>query len=575
MAMIRKSYITIFILLLYFSPLLWRSGGKLFAQYAGGNADGHSMIANETYVASCSLPANFNIYKGGDGSVVVVPQSPTCVSSGSELILNGDFSAGNTGFTSAYTYILPNTQINVSKYTVSTSPATSNPGYWQGSDHTTGTGNFMLVDGAGTVASVWCQTINVLTNTDYAFSAWLTSLHTDNPAQLQMSINGINIGNILYAPAAFNTWVQVGTLWNSGSDTTADICIVNQNTAGWGNDFGLDDISFHQCGLCYTVSNVPTVTAVSTNLLCSSQCIGTATATATGGSAPYTYSWNSSPMQTTKNATGLCAGTYSVLVTDANSKTDTAAVTIIQPAALTASVTSTAAACINNNGTATITPSGGTAPYVYIWNNGQTNTTATGLSIGDYTATVTDTNGCIKIQSVSVAPISAPIAFVSASSYTIVDGDSTMLTGSGGVTYQWSPSTGLSCSTCANPTATPNQTTDYCVTVADANGCTGSDCVTINIGDPCGTLYIPNAFSPNNDLENDLHCVLGGCIETFHITIYDRWGEMVFESTDQKTCWDGMYKGKLLNTAVFVYDLKATLMNGEKINKKGNISLLR
>ncbi|MBI4946616.1 MAG: gliding motility-associated C-terminal domain-containing protein, partial [Bacteroidetes bacterium] len=78
-----------------------------------------------------------------------------------------------------------------------------------------------------------------------------------------------------------------------------------------------------------------------------------------------------------------------------------------------------------------------------------------------------------------------------------------------------------------------------------------------------------------NDLENDLHCVLGGCIETFHITIYNRWGEMVFESTDQKTGWDGTYQGRLENTAVFVYDMKATLMNGENINKKGNISLIR
>ncbi|MBI4946792.1 MAG: T9SS type A sorting domain-containing protein [Bacteroidetes bacterium] len=218
---------------------------------AGGNADGHAMTANETYVAPCSLPAYFNLYKGGDGSVGLSQLPPTCASSGSELIVNGDFSAGNTGFTSAYTYIPPNTQIGPSAYTVGPNPATSNPGFWQGSDHTTGTGNFMLVDGAGVVVSVWCQTVNVSTNTDYLFSTWLTSLHTDNPAQLQASFNGVNTGSIFYAPAAFNKWIQVGTLWNSGSNTTASICIVNENTAGWGNDFGLDDISFRACDVCF------------------------------------------------------------------------------------------------------------------------------------------------------------------------------------------------------------------------------------------------------------------------------------------------------------------------------------
>ncbi len=72
-----------------------------------------------------------------------------------------------------------------------------------------------------------------------------------------------------------------------------------------------------------------------------------------------------------------------------------------------------------------------------------------------------------------------------------------------------------------------------------------------------------------------MECVRGNCIETIYFIIYDRWGEKVFETTDQKICWDGTYKGKLLNTAVFTYYMMATLTSGEKINKKGNISLIR
>lgn len=91
----------------------------------------------------------------------------------------------------------------------------------------------------------------------------------------------------------------------------------------------------------------------------------------------------------------------------------------------------------------------------------------------------------------------------------------------------------------------------------------------------CDVLFIPNAFSPNNDGENDMECVFSNCIETLSLVIYDRWGEKVFETTDPKVCWDGRYQGKLLNTAVFVYSMKATLITGEEIIKKGNVSLIR
>lgn len=97
----------------------------------------------------------------------------------------------------------------------------------------------------------------------------------------------------------------------------------------------------------------------------------------------------------------------------------------------------------------------------------------------------------------------------------------------------------------------------------------------MKIKNECAEIFVPNAFSPNNDMENDLECVLGNCIQDFYFAIYDRWGEKVFESTDPKNCWDGTYKGKLMNTAVFVYYLQATLNNGETIKKKGNVSLIR
>ena len=105
-------------------------------------------------------------------------------------------------------------------------------------------------------------------------------------------------------------------------------------------------------------------------MLCFGGTTGTATAVPAGGTAPYTYSWNSVPVQTTVTATNLGAGTYTVTVTDASGCTTTATATVTQPAAaLTATATATNVLCFGNTtGTATALPVGGTAPYTYSWN---------------------------------------------------------------------------------------------------------------------------------------------------------------------------------------------------------------
>jgi gliding motility-associated-like protein len=95
----------------------------------------------------------------------------------------------------------------------------------------------------------------------------------------------------------------------------------------------------------------------------------------------------------------------------------------------------------------------------------------------------------------------------------------------------------------------------------------------------CATgIYLPNAFSPNNDNENDFLQVYyenALCITSLHIAIYDRFGEKVFESTDPAFKWEGSYRGQIVNTQVVTYYLTATLIDGKEISKQGNISLVR
>ena len=163
--------------------------------------------------------------------------------SGANIINNGNFNNGNTGFTSGYNYATPN--VTEGQYFVGPSPQAWNGLMSNCSDHTTGSGNMMLVNGASVPdVNVWTETVTVTPNTNYAFSTWIQALYPPNPAQLSFSINGSDIGNLITASLPTCTWTQFFTTWNSGNNTSAVISIVNKNTFVQGNDFALDDISF-------------------------------------------------------------------------------------------------------------------------------------------------------------------------------------------------------------------------------------------------------------------------------------------------------------------------------------------
>ncbi len=148
-----------------------------------------------------------------------------------------------------------------------------------------------------------------------------------------------------------------------------------------------------------------------TDVKCFGGSDGTATVSVSGGATPYTYSWSPSG-GTASTATGLTAGTYTVTITDANSSSISRSITIGQPTALTATISSTVISQKNgNDGTATVIPSGGTAPYTYSWSsNGGTALTATGLTEGTHTVTITDAHSCTLVKSIFVdAPPAAPV----------------------------------------------------------------------------------------------------------------------------------------------------------------------
>ncbi len=160
--------------------------------------------------------------------------------SGNNLVVNGDFENGNTGFTSDYYYGTPG--LGPGGYSIQTNPLVCNPGFSQCGDHTSGSGNMMVVDGATTPGlTFFCQTIPVVPNTEYYFEFYITSVYSVSPANVQATFNGTPIGSVS-ATSTTCEWVQFSTVWNSGGASSVTICLEDLNIIGGGNDFAVDDI---------------------------------------------------------------------------------------------------------------------------------------------------------------------------------------------------------------------------------------------------------------------------------------------------------------------------------------------
>lgn len=168
------------------------------------------------------------------------------------LVANSGFDNGNTGFTSGYTYAAPSgsqTLWNEGRYSIGTTGQSLHANFSPHGDHTSGSGNMMVVNGHGSPNTVvWQQTVNVQPHADYAFSVWVCnqSVCSQNELSvLQFRINDSLLGSPFTAPNDTSTWEQFYEIWNSGGCGTATITIVNQTTVLSGNDFAIDDI-----GMC-------------------------------------------------------------------------------------------------------------------------------------------------------------------------------------------------------------------------------------------------------------------------------------------------------------------------------------
>lgn len=389
--------------------------------------------------------------------------------------------------------------------------------------------------------------------------------------------------------ALSSAYYTAGWYWDFGDGDTSTAHNPSHTYPGAGNyttqfistsDRGCSDTIIIDVNLNYATVNIAAIDPVR----CYGECNGQALAGLLYGIPPFSIQWNDSLNQQTQTAVDLCAGDYEVIVTDSAGCIDSVEVTIPQPDLLNVTAVSLSdycrQACI---GYAISNTTGGNSGYQYQWNDPATQNTpvASGLCSGNFNLWVTDSRGCQDSVSVNV-PYADSLPYVEATANppVIYEGQITQLnaTVAPGYIYNWTYDPTLNSTSISNPIGNPVVDVDYYITVIDSNGCTVYDTVSvrvINVTCKEPEVFVPNAFTPNDDHENDVLFVRGNTVETMYFAVYDRWGEKIFETEDKSTGWDGFYNGEKVSPGVFVYYLKAVCYDKSELISKGNVTVIR
>jgi len=526
-----------------------------------------------------AAPFNMSAFNAGgtwSGSGITNPSAgtfdPSVAGSGTHTITYTITGAcGDIGTTTITVYNLPSVTLNASSTNICDGDnVTLNAG---------GAGNYSWSpsgSGSSHVASPTTTTTWTITGTDVHNCSNTATVTVNVTAAADATISAV--APMCADATPFNlTAVDAGGTWTGNGITNPSTGTFDPSAAG----AGTHTITYEIAGACgdtgtttITVYALPSITAsASPQTICLGQEV---ILTANGG---INYSWGNSGTGSPIAVFPTANTTYTVTGTDDNSCSNTAQVTVMIIDNFDATISSAGPFCSADNSiTLTAADPGGT------WSGTGITNPSTGLfdpstaGAGNHIITYTIPGPCGNTGTTSITVFESPIISatkVNESCTGAMDGSITISV-SGGTTpynYNWNPQgSGTSTSELGEGT--------YTIITTDANGCQKT--VIVSLGDPyiiCDT-YVPhvvvsNIFSPNGDGQNDMLYVRGEGIVSLEFIVYTRWGEKVFETTNQNTGWDGTYKGKLMDPGVFVYSLKATLSNHKSISLSGDITLVK
>ncbi len=513
---------------------------------AGNNASASNLIANvyaltvtDNAYAGCLIDTSFNLTNIAGPTVTSVNNiSETCAGTA-----DGSITVNASGGTAPLTY------------TWSTNANTGNSP--TANALIAGTYNFTVTDGNNCSAtSSVTVTAGVCCNLQTNATATTTKCGLDNGS---VTVNVLSGGLAPYQYSINGAIAQTSNQFDSLA--AASYSIVTTDANG--------------CTSTATVAvpnstNSVSVSVTATDITCNGLANGSAAATAAGGNGVLSYLWSNAA--TITSIQSLVAGTYTVTVTDADGCAASASGVVVEPAELTISLGNNVTVCSGE--TASLVAPTGFATYT--WSTGDTTASIPQVPVGNYSITATNTDGCTATSSIVVEASNTTVDL--GPDQDVFEGESVTLepvvSGNAEGVYTWLPPTTLSCTVCTNPVATPTDTTIYYLSYIDENGCLFNDSITLNLL-PEGKVFFPTVFSPNGDGRNDVFSAIGTGAKVYHLEIFNRWGERVYQTRDFSSGWDGTYKGVKAAPDVYVYVASVIYTNLKVENFKGSVTIIK
>ncbi len=397
----------------------------------------------------------------------------------------------------------------------------------------------------------------------------------------------ICVGSTLNLTTVYNTGTNNNT-WTINGSAASNLTAVN--TAGI---YQLISSTTAGCSDTVLVSVViapnPLVVINNPPAVCAPSTANLTTSAVTAGSAAglsFTYWTNAAATIAFNTPANAVSGVYYIKGSNAIGCFDVKPVTVTYYPLPVVNAGADITICDKASTTLNSTVTNITAPVTYQWepaiaggivNPDFSNTLVKPTATQQYVLTVKDTYGCnFTLRDTIVVTVRPPVAAFAGNDTIIVVGIPHQLQATGGVSYTWSPGSVLNNPFIANPLATLyRDSTRFTLIVKDPAGCEGYDTVWIRAFNNI-TYYVPNAFSPNGDTKNDLFRPIPvGIASTELFRIYNRYGELVFETNQWMKGWDGMFRGKPQAVGNYIWILKGKDRNGKGIEMKGNVLLVR
>lgn len=327
-----------------------------------------------------------------------------------------------------------------------------------------------------------------------------------------------------------------------------------------------------------TTFNPIVATAIASPIPCGKT--GSITVNVSNGNAPYQYSINGAPFSFVNTFTGLTEGAYNIVVKDALGCTGSAYLNLVQlKSTVTSNVKAVVEPCIGS-AALHMSASGGLPPYTFSIDNGsfKSSILEENITPGNHIVYAKDASGCLSSPSsalVYIPPIFSANMNINAGSVRWGDMVTTTVTGNNSfTTVSWLPREMFSNQSATSQTFKADTSVVVIAVCKSIDGCIDTVRAKINVT-PLTDVFIPSAFTPNGDGKNDIFRVIAHAVKSAEFRVYNRWGQLVFNTNDIYKGWDGNVGKAAQPSDVYVYTLRMEKADGTIVNRKGTVTLIR